>query len=311
MGRADAEQNSQRLAHEVCDETRFEKAIEIILGQVRNAVHDGLFTAHNDEPNWGLAHRVLMPAFGPMPIQSMFPEMHEIATQLALKWARHGPNAPIMVTDDFTRLTLDTIALCAMGFRFNSFYHDKMHPFISAMGDYLTEAGARAQQPSFVTTLKCSANKKHWKDIAVLRQTARDVIESRKANPTDRKDLLSAMLDGVDPKTGQKLSDDSIIDNLITFLIAGHETTSGMLSFAFYQLIQHPEKYHKAQQEVDHVVGTGPIKVEHMNKVGVSQVQSLRVSTADFPAPIHFCRSARDATSQPDYPRVWFESQKG
>ncbi|KAK5658189.1 hypothetical protein OQA88_2162 [Cercophora sp. LCS_1] len=259
--------NSQRLVHEVCDETRFEKVIESILGQVRNGVRDGLFTAHNYEPNWGLAHRVLMPAFGPMPIQNMFSEMHEIATQLALKWARHGSGAPIMVTDDFTRLTLDTLALCAMGFRFNSFYHDEMHPFINAMGDYLTESGVRAQQPRFVTSLKHRANKKYWKDIGILRQTARDVVESRQANPTDRKDLLSAMLDGVDPKTGHKLSEDSIIDNLITFLIAGHETTSGMLSFAFYQLIKHPEKYRKAQKEVDDVAGTGPIKAEHMNKL--------------------------------------------
>lgn len=48
-------------------------------------MHDGLFTAHNDEPNWAIAQRILMPAFGPVGIQRMFPEMHEIATQLALK----------------------------------------------------------------------------------------------------------------------------------------------------------------------------------------------------------------------------------
>lgn len=294
----------------MCDETRFEKVIESILGQVRNGVRDGLFTARNDEPNWGLAHRVLMPAFGPMPIQSMYAEMHEIATQLALKWARHGPNTPIMVTDDFTRLTLDTLALCAMGFRFNSFYHDELHPFITAMGDFLTESGARAQQPSFVTALKRSANKKYWKDIGILRQTARDVIESRKAHPTERKDLLSAMLDGVDPKTGQKLSEDSIIDNLITFLIAGHETTSGMLSFAFYQLIKHPEKYRKAQQEVDDVVGTGPIRAEHMNKVSFF-ASNIVTCMANSSAPLHLRRFARNASSQSDHLRFWPESEEG
>ncbi|KAK3352503.1 putative bifunctional P-450:NADPH-P450 reductase [Lasiosphaeria hispida] len=258
---------SQALVHELCDEKRFQKGINAALLEVRHGVHDGLFTARLDEPNWGIAHRVLMPAFGPMPIQSMFSEMHEIATQLTLKWARHGPDERIMVTDDFTRLTLDILSLCAMNFRFNSFYHDEMHPFITAMGDFLVESGRRSQRPPVMGFFYRAANQKFADDIDILRSTAESVLEARKAHPTDRKDLLAAMLDGVDPKTGLKMTDKSIIDNLITFLIAGHETTSGLLSFAFYQLIKHPKAYAKAQKEVDEVIGTGTIRPEHMNKL--------------------------------------------
>ncbi|KAH8911283.1 putative bifunctional P-450:NADPH-P450 reductase [Coniochaeta sp. PMI_546] len=258
---------NHELVNEVCDEKRFGKTIGAVLGQVRNGVHDGLFTAHSDEPNWGIAHRVLMPAFGPTKIQSMFDDMHDIAAQLAMKWARHGPSAPIHVTDDFTRLTLDTLALCAMDYRFNSYYHDEMHPFIEAMGDFLVASGNRSRRPPLPSIFYREADEKYNEDIAMLRDTAEDVLKARKANPTDRKDLLTAMLEGVDSKTGQKLSDSSIIDNLITFLIAGHETTSGLLSFAFYQLLKHPEAYRKAQEEVDTVIGEGPIKVEHMGKL--------------------------------------------
>ena len=254
------------MIHELCDEKRFEKVIGATLTQVGNGVHDGLFTAPNDSPNWGAAHRILMPAFGPMSIKGMFPEMHEIASQLALKWARHG-SQPIMVTDDFTRLALDTLALCSMNFRFNSYYHDEMHPFISAMGSFLQESGARTRRAPLPSIFYRQANQKYWDDIEILRSTAEDVLKERKSNPTDRKDLLSAMLDGVDSKTGQKLSDGTIIDNLITFLIAGHETTSGLLSFALYQLIGHPDAYRKAQKEVDDVIGTGPITVEHVTKL--------------------------------------------
>jgi cytochrome P450 / NADPH-cytochrome P450 reductase len=39
--------------------------------------------------------------------------MHDIASQLVIKWARFGPKEKINVTDDFTRLTLDSIALWA------------------------------------------------------------------------------------------------------------------------------------------------------------------------------------------------------
>jgi cytochrome P450 / NADPH-cytochrome P450 reductase len=197
----------------------------------------------------------------------MFDEMNDIASQLALKWAREGPSKAIPVAEDFTRLTLDTLALCAMDFRFNSFYHDELHPFIEAMGGFLTESGARARRPPLPSFFYRNADRKYWEDIEVLRKTADDVLQARKASPSARKDLLSAMLDGVDPKTRQKLSDSSIIDQLITFLIAGHETTSGMLSFAFFQLLKHPEAYAKAQKEVDDVVGTGPVKLEHMAKL--------------------------------------------
>lgn len=35
--------------------------------------------------------------------------MYDLASQLVMKWARQGPETPIEVTKDFTRLTLDTI----------------------------------------------------------------------------------------------------------------------------------------------------------------------------------------------------------
>jgi cytochrome P450/NADPH-cytochrome P450 reductase len=53
----------------------------------------------------------------------------------------------------------------------------------------------------------------------------------------------------------------------ITFLIAGHETTSGMLSFAFYNLLRNSSAYRAAQQEVDEVCGKGPITVDHIPKL--------------------------------------------
>lgn len=53
----------------------------------------------------------------------------------------------------------------------------------------------------------------------------------------------------------QRLDDENIRYQIITFLIAGHETTSGLLSFAIYFLMNNPEKLKKAQQEVDEVLG--------------------------------------------------------
>ncbi|KAF3767140.1 hypothetical protein M406DRAFT_39325 [Cryphonectria parasitica EP155] len=280
-GRSVAVVSSYALINEVCNEKRFKKEIKGVLSEVRSGVHDGLFTAKGpEEPNWGIAHRVLMPAFGPMSINGMFEDMHDIANQLAMKWARHGPSHPIKVTDDFTRLALDTLALCSMDYRFNSFYHDEMHPFIEAMGGFLVESGNRSRR-ALPSIFYREADRKYEKDIEIMRKTADDVLKYRKENPSDRKDLLNAMLNGKDPKTGQKMTDQSITDNLITFLIAGHETTGGTLSFAFYNLLKHPEVYRKAQQEVDEVVGTGPITVEHVSKLQYIQAilrETLRLT---------------------------------
>lgn len=169
--------------------------------------------------------------------------------------------------------------------RFNSFYHDEMHPFIEAMGDFLVESGNKTRRPPYTSIFYREADRKYERDIEILRKTADDVLKARKENPTDRKDLLNAMLNGVDPKTGQKMTDESITDNLITFLIAGHETTSGMLSFAFYNLLKNPETYRKAQEEVDEVVGTGPITVDQVKKLQYIQAvlrETLRL-TATIP----------------------------
>ncbi|USP74599.1 uncharacterized protein yc1106_01873 [Curvularia clavata] len=253
---------------EICNEERFSKIIAASLEQVRNGVHDGLFTAYGpQEKNWGIAHRVLMPQLGPLAIRNMFDEMHDIASQLVMKWARHGPEHKIHVTDDFTRLTLDTIALCAMDYRFNSYYYQRMHPFVDAMADFLKTSGDRARRDPITQMFYGAESQKYWSDIELLRKTSLEVINTRRANPTDKKDLLNGMLNGVDPKTGEKMTDDNVIDNMITFLIAGHETTSGLLSFTFYYLLKNPQAYEKAQQEVDEVIGKGPITVDHLTKV--------------------------------------------
>src|SRR5690242_19472021 len=98
---------TERLVKEACDESRFVKGINANLEQVRNGVGAGLFTAYLGEHNWDIAHRTLVPSFGPIGIQNMYDEMYDIATQLVSKWARLEPDDSIHVTNDFTRLTLD------------------------------------------------------------------------------------------------------------------------------------------------------------------------------------------------------------
>ena len=213
---------SQELMNEVSDESRFSKIVSSALKEVRNGTHDGLFTAYGpEEKNWGIAHRILLPAFGPLSIRNMFDEMHDIASQLVMKWARHGPTHKIQVTDDFTRLTLDTIALCAMDYRFNSFYTEEQHPFIDAMVNFLRIGGSRSRRPGYLAPFYRSEDQIFERDVKYMRDLSAEIVQQRRIQPKDGKDLLNAMVKGTDPKTGKGLSDDVIINNMITFLIAG------------------------------------------------------------------------------------------
>jgi cytochrome P450/NADPH-cytochrome P450 reductase len=68
---------------------------------------------------------------------------------------------------------------------------------------------------------------------------------------------------------------------MITFLIAGHETTSGLLSFTWYYLLKNAAAYEAAQKEVDEVIGKNPITVDHLSKLPYLNAvlrESLRLS---------------------------------
>ncbi len=289
---------SERLVKEACDETRFVKAINPNLQQVRNGVGDGLFTAYHGEHNWGIAHRTLVPAFGPIGINNMFDEMYDIATQLVSKWARSDPDDSMNVTEDFTRLTLDSIALCTMDKRFNSFYHQEMHPFVNAMSEFLVESGARSKKTFLELMLNRGPTQRYEANIALMKSVAQEVIDRRRQKPSDKKDLLNVMLFSRDPKTGERLSDESIMNNMITFLIAGHETTSGLLSFTIYFLLKNPDALQRAQQEIDTVIGQGPVKLDHMSKLPYIEAV-LKESLRLMPTAPGFSVQPKPGTTEP------------
>ncbi|KAJ1303515.1 hypothetical protein OPQ81_011700 [Rhizoctonia solani] len=273
--------SSVKLAQEVLDEKRFHKAIGTALVEVRNLVSDGLFTAYHGETNWGIAHRILMPAFGPLSIKNMFDDMFDVISQLVLKWERFGPEHEIDPTDDFTRLAFETIALCTFNYRLNTFYTEGEPPFVKAMGDFLKECFLRSRRPTIVQALSYGSNAKYAADMEIMNNLANKIIKDRRDHPSDKKDLLNAMLLGRDPQTGQGLSDENIRAQMLTFLIAGHETTSGMLSFVMAHVMKNPEVYAKIRNEVDTVLGKDPIKFEHLSKLTYINAvlrESLRVT---------------------------------
>ncbi len=266
--------SNHALVHELCDETRFKKSVKGVLRNLRAAAGDGLFTAYPGEPNWQKAHNVLVPAFALKSMVSHHSFMLDIAQQLVLKWSRLNVDDDIDVARDMTSLTLDTIGLAGFGYRFNSFYRETDHPFVAAMVRSL-EATMKTRGLPLERLFNRGRAKQLSTDIAYMHGVVDRIVAERKSalvpcgcphsqagpsrsadqRPAARNDLMNFMLTRPDRATGETLDDQQIRFQTITFLIAGHETTSGLLSFALYFLMRNPDVLAKARAEAERVLG--------------------------------------------------------
>ncbi len=79
------------------------------------------------------------------------------------------------------------------------------------------------------------------------------IIDRRRSGPGGQQDLLGLLLDARDD--GQQLTDAQVRDQVLVFLLAGHETTAIALAFALHLLGSHPEAQRRVREEVDDVVG--------------------------------------------------------
>jgi cytochrome P450 / NADPH-cytochrome P450 reductase len=245
------------LVDELSDEKRFDKAVRGPLRRVRAVAGDGLFTADTTEPNWGKAHNILLQPFGNRAMVSYHPSMVDIAEQLVKKWERLNADDEIDVVHDMTALTLDTIGLCGFDYRFNSFYRRDYHPFVESLVRSLETIMMIRGLP--MENLWMQKRRRDLAaDVAFMNKMVDEIVAERRKNTAaadDKKDMLAAMMTGVDRSTGEQLDDVNIRYQINTFLIAGHETTSGLLSYTLYALLKHPDILKKAYEEVDRVLG--------------------------------------------------------
>jgi unspecific monooxygenase len=240
------------LVAEVHDESRFGKYVGHHLAQLRPIIGDGLITVETDHPNWRLAHDILMPGFTREAMQGYHSIMVKVVRELVEHWDGAADSGrKVNVTDDTTRLALETIGQAGFGYRFGSFDRRRPHPFVSAMNRVLQYANW-----STISPLARLVRPLLLRSGAVMARIVDDVIRARQDGAgAEANDLLNLMLNATHPSTGGKLDPDNIRQQVITFMVAGHETTSGALSFALHYLTQNPEVLARAKAEVDAVWG--------------------------------------------------------
>ncbi|WP_406176491.1 cytochrome P450 [Streptomyces sp. NBC_00996] len=285
------------LAAELADESRFAKHVGLGVANLRPVAGDGLFTAYNHEPNWQLAHDVLAPGFSREAMEGYHPMMLDVTERLTDRWDRgQAAGRSVDVAGDMTKLTLETIARTGFGHDFGSFERSRPHPFVNAMVGTLTYAQRLNAVPApLAPLLMRGAARRNESDMAYLNRTVDAVVRSRQSSSGDG-DLLDRMLETAHPDTGERLAPENIRRQVITFLIAGHETTSGALSFALHYLSRHPDVAERARDEVERVWGD-------TDRPGYDQVAKLRYvrrvldeSLRLWPTAPGFAREARQDT---------------
>ena len=161
-----------------------------------------------------------MTSFGPMAIRDMFPSMLDITSQMILKLERMGPSHVFDASDIFTRLSLDIIALIGFDYRFNSFYTDTTHPFVSSLMGMLKEASRRSTRSNLGNKVRFWAWRDFQRHSNTMHRLCDEIIEDRRKNPKDVNDILDVMLTARDKETGEGLSDENIRFNVETMLVS-------------------------------------------------------------------------------------------
>lgn len=283
---------------ELSDESRFAKNVAPGIAELRGIGGDGLFTAYNEEPNWARAHNLLRPAFTQAAMRSYHDIMVTVAGELAEHWDTHVDGAPVDVSSDMTKLTLETIGRAGFSYSFDSFRRERPHPFVEAMVRALTHAQRRTfrKVPLVSKLLYRKSDRQNEQDTAYLAQVVDEVIRQRRDSDAEGpEDLLEIMLRAAREEDPNRLDEVNIRNQVVTFLVAGHETTSGALSFALHYLAQHPEILAKARAEVDAVWGDGTPTFEQVAKLRyVRRVldETLRL----WPTAPAYAREAREDT---------------
>ncbi|QUW95575.1 cytochrome P450 [Streptomyces sp. V17-9] len=291
------------LAADLADETRFAKHVGLGVANLRPVAGDGLFTAYNHEPNWQLAHDVLAPGFSREAMAGYHVMMLDVAARLTAHWdLAEAAGRAVDVPGDMTKLTLETIARTGFGHDFGSFERSRLHPFVTAMVGTLGYAQRLNTVPApLAPWLLREASRRNAADIAYLNRTVDDLVRERRAGGDGGGrggdgDLLDRMLETAHPETGERLSPENVRRQVITFLVAGHETTSGALSFALHYLARRPDVAARARAEVDRVWGgteaPGYEQVAKLRYVRRVLDESLRL----WPTAPGFAREAREDT---------------
>lgn len=211
---------------------------------------NGLLTSEG--AHWQRQRRLLQPFFTPKAVAAYSSEMTAVAAEVADGWQRAAQaGQTIELHDEMMNLALDVLGRTLFGVRFS----DQAKPVGLAVYQAMSFVAERTRSllppPLWLPT---PGNRRFLRAKATLTRFIRDRICSRADDGQATPAMLAALREARDPETGQGMSEQELIDELITFVIAGHETSAVALTWTFSLLGRHPEVEARLHAELDAVL---------------------------------------------------------
>ena len=210
-------------------------------------------------------------------VDDCFAGMRETALELTTKWKSSGRGQKVDVLGDLKRVTLQAVMLCFFDQR-GECLKGAEPPMIAAMDSATLEAMKRPTRPKILNSLLYQ--RQFDRDTKTMRDFGAEVMNKRKAQETDKKDMLHALLHAKDPETGQALDEQRVVDEIITLCI-GTATAPNLTSFALYYLLKNPQALAKGCAEIDQTVGSRELALSDLPNLPYCEAilrESIRLS---------------------------------
>ena len=226
----------------------------------------GLLLAEGQD--WKAQRRALAPLFSPRHVAGFRRSMVTVADEFVARWARMRDGRRIDVANEMARVTLRVLGRTV----FSEAMNRPEDQFAAVVSRYLENVGQVdpldiLDMPSWVPRLgrvRARPLLKFFEDtVDGMVETRRALIASDPAAAP--RDLLTLLLQARDPETGTGLSEADVKANVVTFLIAGHETTSNALTWALFLLSTDAKAREAVEAEVDRLMPDGRVDPDRVD----------------------------------------------
>jgi cytochrome P450 len=245
------------------------------------ALGEGLLTA--DGAHWKWQRQSVAGAFRHDKLLELQPAMIAAAERTRDRWLQKGQGG-VDVGHEMMRTTFDIIVETMM----SGGHGIDVGKVETGIADFLRPTGwsfalGLVHAPEWIPY---PGRSKAKAAVQFLRSSLQSVIEERRKSPDDRHDLVNMLLSASDPETGRTMSDAEIVDNLMTFITAGHETTALGLAWTFDLLARHSEVESKVLAEIDEVTEGRPVTAGDVAKLVYTRQVFSEAMRVYPPAPI-------------------------
>lgn len=254
------------------------KVLKAVLGE-------GLLT--NEGESWRRQRRAVQPIFHRERIAGFASQMASSTHTMLEGWRAHE-GRPLDVAAEMMKLSLRVAGL--------TLFSVDLLGEADALGAAITTAIEHANRafksvftlPEFIPTPE---NLRFRAAMRRLDRVVQEMITERRGDGVDRGDLLSMLLATRDAESGEGMSDTQLRDEVMTMLLAGHETTANALSWTFYLLSKHPEAERRLRAEALEVLGEGAPTPQHLPRLAYT-TRVIQESMRLYPPAWSFGRQA-------------------